>query len=155
MALITCGECLKEYSDQAKSCIHCGGNTIKPKPSSTATLLLAFLGFCVAAGMVVNSLKPSVDPQIKADQNALNMAMTVCQIEFEKRANDPKSVAWIREERVAVFQVRKDGTEDKATVFTSQPVRAKNKFGAIIKSYVSCTVINQNGQWNVGKFIIK
>jgi hypothetical protein len=151
MALVTCGECLKQYSNQAKACIHCGGKTLKPATSNTVKLLSGFLLVCIAAGMVKESLKPNADPQIAIDQKEKSLAMATCQIAFEKEAHNPESISWIRDQRVAIFQVNTDGTQDRTTIFTSQPVRAKNKLGALVKSNVACTVINQNGRWNVVK----
>ena len=150
MALVQCPECHKEYSDQAKSCIHCGAKTLKQKnKTSTGKLLWAFLFLCVAIGMVQNAITPPEDPQVIADREAFSKAATACRMVFEKQAHDPASVDWIREERKGMFRFNKDKSIDKAKIIISEGVRAKNRFGGLIKSTVTCNVINQQGNWNV------
>jgi cyanophycinase-like exopeptidase len=58
--LITCNECGKEYSDQSKTCIHCGAKNRPSAGSRGKTALFVFLGLGVAVLIMIagNSNSP-------------------------------------------------------------------------------------------------
>jgi hypothetical protein len=69
--MITCTECGKEYSDQAKACVHCGA----PNTTKSGGCLKAVLGLVamvVVFAIIVIALRAyTVDPQEVIDSEAI------------------------------------------------------------------------------------
>jgi ribosomal protein L40E len=70
--MIKCPECEKDYSDQAKSCVHCGarnptkmGGCLKAATIGMALLAL-FLAFLLFGNLAVN-------PEKQADRDAIDL----------------------------------------------------------------------------------
>ncbi len=78
--LISCPECKKEYSDQAKACVHCGARNPKRMGPGLklATILAAVLCVFLALVLIGNL---AYDPEKERDQRAI--------AECKKTENDP------------------------------------------------------------------
>ncbi len=104
-----------------------------------------------AAQKKADEAKVAADAKAKADSEAMlhdiGLAEVTCQMLAEKRANDPASIEWLRQERKFAF-TSKDHM--KATSF--QPMRAKNAMGALILTSVKCDLIKSGNDWQVSKF---
>lgn len=121
----------------------------KPKRMSILIkILLASVVFSFIAATAMKENDPA-DPQVEADLKDMGLAYAACKMAFEKSAHDPKSIEWIRAERQGGFRKKNDGTLDKDKIINMQPVRAKNKFGALIRSNVICEAHRSGGTWNV------
>lgn len=110
------------------------------------------IGIAIAGIVAINVLKepaPALDPQATADIEDIKRAYTVCKMAFEKTAHDPKSIEWIRDERQAGFLKNKDGSLNRDIIANMQPVRAKNKFGALIRAHAICEAHRSGDTWTV------
>ena len=71
-------------------------------------------------------------------------AEVTCKMAFERAANDPASVDWIREERQFSYTAA-----DKSKAVSLQPVRARNGAGALVRRVSKCELVKANGNWTV------
>lgn len=175
MAIIKCHECGKDVSTEAKACPSCGAKVKVPKkPTSKvlkytlgAAVAVSFIGAYVAgadererrASMTPEQLaaedaqrkaseaeQAKHDAEAKARRDDIGMAEATCSLVFEKRANDPSSVEWIREEREFSYT-----SNDMKHATSIQGVRAKNGFGGLVKGTVRCKLVKDESGWVVQK----
>ena len=68
--LITCAECKKEYSDQAKQCVHCGARNPNKMSGGLkfATIIMALVCVLLALILIGNTV---YDPEQDAAQQAI------------------------------------------------------------------------------------
>lgn len=124
MALITCTECGKEASDQAKACPHCGATKFKPEAApKPASRLAWFIGAVVLIGIVMSAANPpppppEETPEQKAQNTRINVGATGAAM-LKKSAKDPESFS------LTSAVVYGNG-------FTCYEYRAKNSYGAIL-----------------------
>lgn len=120
-------------------------------------LVFAFLGFAVLGAMMTIVADWGKTPeQIEAERLATNraeekrhrvgLAEVTCQLAFERRANDPKSIEWLRDERQFAYK-----NKEETRAVSRQPVRAKNGFGALVLSVVTCDLQRNDDDWRVLK----
>ncbi len=83
----------------------------------------------------------------KARADDVGMAEVTCSMEAEKRANDPSSMEWIREERKFAYT-----SKDLTHATSLQGLRAKNAMGGLVKTVVRCDLVKDSSGWNVAKF---
>lgn len=76
----------------------------------------------------------------------ISKAERICTNLFEKDANDPSSVEWIRDERWFTFT-----SKDKKHATSTRGVRAKNAMGGLIKASIKCDLVKGAAGWTVVK----
>lgn len=152
MALVTCKECKKEFSSDAKACPHCG----KRRTSLTTKLfagVFVFVGVMAFWGMIQGQKASEEAAQKKAEQRAaltpeqrlaedaakakeekLSAARGACLITLKQSLNDPGS-AEIGSTSQWYVEERKNGT-----ILVQPTARAKNAFGAYIQGAWDCVV---------------
>ena len=103
-----------------------------------------------ASAAAIANAKKAAQEKAAAESEALRhdigMAEVTCSMLFEKRAHDPSSVEWIRDERKFNFT-----SKDMKHATSVQGVRAKNAMGGLIKGVVKCALVKDATGWNVVK----
>lgn len=166
MALVTCKDCGKEFSTDAKRCPNCGANPPKPpamitckgcgtafdasapacpscgkKPASISKRsLLLGLGLLIAIGAVY---KPKTPQEAAADAEAAASRKEVSDLDYDcedairKKLKDPASAQFPNYRERLQSPVVVTKDGGPAIAVT---VRAKNSFGAYVPSVFVCTV---------------
>lgn len=190
MALISCAECGKSVSTEAKTCPSCGAKVKPPKKPASKILKYGLFAVIGVSAVLMFISGQENQQQKKADQDRLaamtpearaaevarreavaaseaaravaneqaaarskalledvGMAEVTCSMLAEKRAHDPSSVEWIREERKFNYTAK-----DNSRAISIQGMRAKNAMGALTKGAVKCTLAKDATGWNVEKF---
>lgn len=83
----------------------------------------------------------------RARADDIATAEVTCTELAEKRANDPASMEWIREERKFAYT-----SKDLTHATSLQGLRAKNAMGGLVKTIVRCDLVKDGTGWNVAKF---
>lgn len=116
-------------------------------------ILLAFLGLIIVGAVVQEIANSNKTEEQKVAEDAdrvkhkiIGLAEASCQLAAERQAHDPKSIEWLREERRFRFDNK---PETKAT--STQPMRAKNAMGALVRTGVVCKLILAADGWQVVK----
>lgn len=116
-------------------------------------ILIAFLGLSIFGAVmqeIANSNKTEEEKAVEsADRikhKTVGLAEASCQLAAEKQAHDPNSIQWLREERQFRFDNK---PETKAT--STQPMRAKNAMGALVRTGVVCKLILTPDGWQIMK----
>lgn len=116
--------------------------------------IFIILGLAVLVSMLLSEhYKQSGSPRDRAIANAaeaarkdIGLAEATCQYEFERRAHDPSSVNFIREEREFSFT-----NPEQTKAISKQPVRAKNAAGNLVRSILICQLSKKNNDWTITK----
>jgi len=85
-----------------------------------------------------------VTAEAEAKRKEVGMMEATCQIEAERRAKDPSSVQWIREDRRFGFT-----NKEKTKATSLQPMRANNSYGGKTISAVRCDFAKKKGEWSM------
>ena len=119
-------------------------------------ILIAFLGLFILGAVMQEVANSNKTDEQKATEEAdrvkhktIGLAEATCQLVAEKRAHDPKSIEWLREERHFRFDNK---PETKAT--STQPMRAKNAMGALVRTGIVCKLILAADGWQVVKLSV-
>lgn len=131
MALITCKECSREYSDSVSKCPHCG----KAKPANPASvviglIILAALFFfakscCNEISEAPSNSRPKTTEELIQSQfSAWDGSHKKLEDMIKATLNDPDSY----EHDATIYTTNKDGSIRVHTQF-----RAKNAFGGTIR----------------------
>lgn len=84
MSLVSCRECQKEISSEAKSCPHCGA-----KPKSSLGLWLLVGG--VIAILLISAASNSPPSEIQRERDAIER----CWQEYERKSLDPETKRFV------------------------------------------------------------
>ncbi len=104
---------------------------------------------------ISSRVKPKTEEQKVTEEadrvkhKTISLGEATCQLAAEKQAHDPKSIEWLREERRFRFDNKR---ETKAT--SSQPMRAKNAMGALVRTGIVCKLILAGDGWRVVKLSV-
>lgn len=154
MALIHCTECGKEVIDQAGTCAQCGAKKFKPKPAKKPTSMVTWAVGAIAVVAIGMSLQNSPSSSTanaasttdQAERKDVGLAEATCQAAAEKRANDPSSIEWLRDQRRFGYT-----NAEKTKARSAQPMRAKNAMGATILTGIECELNKTGSDWSVVK----
>lgn len=129
MGLITCHECGKEVSNQAKNCPHCGAKVKKPA-SSTAKIIVVLIGVIFFSAIITGQQQDEKSTAAKANTSP------------EQKAAEAKRDAQLQFAAMGAVDIKKSMKDPEAFELTSLYVtlsgyscyeyRAKNSFGAVL-----------------------
>lgn len=128
MTMIKCAECGKDFSDQAKGCVHCGAPVPKKKYGWGTALIASFVVIACISGQDKSS---TTSPKLFNDMDAL----ALCQTVLKKVSKDP--------EKAEVPYVKNQGFGDKARFVwgaETKMARMRNGFGLEVATTASCDV---------------
>lgn len=119
-------------------------------------ILIALLGLSILGAIMQELANSNKTEEQKVTEEAdrvkhktISLGEATCQVAAEKQAHDPKSIEWLREERHFRFDNKR---ETKAT--SSQPMRAKNAMGALVRTGIVCKLILADDGWRVVKLSV-
>lgn len=167
MALVTCKECGKQISNQAKSCPGCGAEI--PRTSNLTMAIAIFLGVVAILAVIgskdsdkrmeekaaaesqrIAAMNPAqraaddkrkaIDLAKRAKEKKLDGARGACQIFVTRTLHDPDS---------AQFDGNYWAKEEKPGIYHVQiHLRAKNAFNALRQDMIDCrTAQDKQGNW--------
>lgn len=136
MALITCKDCKKEFSTDAKRCPHCGAR--KPGMGFGKKLLIISVATLVLTSIISGG--GSGGSGYKSSASVETQAYRECRTHIRAALHDPGS-ADFESNRVSAI----GGEVYEVAVF----LRAKNGFGAMRRMKFYCTVANLSSGWRL------
>lgn len=143
MSLISCKDCGKAYSTDAKTCPNCGAR----RPFRMRWWGWAFVAF-ILIGMISSALNPDGNrgggTAVPTDPNKrVFLAAKVCLLAIQRSLNDPDSAKYDPLETWG-YGVNPDGT-----IGIYPALRAKNAFGGYVYKAWQCT-----GRFEGEQFVI-
>ncbi len=137
MALILCKECNKEISDKAEQCPNCGA---KPyKPSGCFLVIVAALVFFGVTSLIETN--NSTKNKTVTPPNPIETAPGACMLFIKQVLNDPDSAQFPNSSNAIVEVVGEN------TFKVKYPLRAKNKFNALVKTTFECHIKFDGAEW--------
>ena len=130
MALVSCKDCKKEFSTDAKRCPNCGAKPPAEGGGCLVPLMVSFFGVAfvvsfIAVGGSGSSKQVSQDPR--------EYVVSTCRNFIKKSLHDPSSAEFDRVYPSPIL-------EKTDTYSVTLPLRAANGFGAMRHFAVECTL---------------
>lgn len=133
MALITCKDCGKEFSTDAKRCPNCGAKPPKEGGGGCLVPVIVLL-FGLLFGVALLAVgEGNRGTSSSSPKNPREYVLSTCRNFIKDSLHDPSSVEFDR-----TYPKAEQLPEDKYRV--TVPLRAKNGFGAMRHFAVECTV---------------
>jgi hypothetical protein len=159
MALVKCRDCGAQVSTNAKSCPKCG--SVPPKQTSgCAWIVLALIAPAMIYGIYASAvIKPAAQEDARTKEAARVVGLTpqqrasedrqakiysakgACRIFVKERLYDPGSAEFMG------YGSNIETNADTSTVKIPVTYRAKNAFGALVPTTISCTVTQSGNNW--------